>query len=346
MHTATNSTNVILLTCGIVLLVGCRPPPAKYHHGPSRKTSAESPQRTIYNTNRAPRQINRQPHQTQPTNILDELELASAVSPSAEPIRDPSATATRANEIFAQLNRKIGPESPPKTRHAIGTPKRVFDTPKREDSPIVRDGNAIRKPTSQSAERTLSRKRSTKLTTIRTPNKPQPHRKSARSAKTAAIFGGPKREWTPFSHKESRRPNRTSATPKRISSFDSTNRLTTYRPRNYRAPRRKIPADAQISDKPLTQRKLMRRIQVVYLRGLARCHKKLLEIRPRASGKVKLNFVVGPAGDVKPTSIKGFHQIVERCIGKQVKRWKFSPPIMDGHPTEQPFAISLQLQAR
>lgn len=96
--------------------------------------------------------------------------------------------------------------------------------------------------------------------------------------------------------------------------------------------------DLSISD--LDPASVIKRIRSKYMAGMKRCHQRILKIDPKASGKVKIRFKVGPTGRVTKAKVKGFDPTFDACIKGQASKWRFSAPKDDGKPTSADFEIS------
>ena len=96
----------------------------------------------------------------------------------------------------------------------------------------------------------------------------------------------------------------------------------------------------------LTPALVLQIIQTQYMRGLQRCYSRGLASEGASlSGKVALEFTVGPNGQVTDHSASGVSDSVESCIDNQMSTWRFpAPHDVKGNPTDAPFAVTLALQ--
>jgi hypothetical protein len=111
-------------------------------------------------------------------------------------------------------------------------------------------------------------------------------------------------------------------------------------------PGRVIPGPVEPKkDTTLTAALVLQIIQSQYMRGLQRCYSRGLASEGSLSGKVALQFTVGPTGQVTAHSASGVSDSVESCIDGQMSTWRFPIPRDDkGNAKDAPFAVTLALQ--
>jgi outer membrane biosynthesis protein TonB len=104
------------------------------------------------------------------------------------------------------------------------------------------------------------------------------------------------------------------------------------------------PVDA-LDETTLDPSEVAKRIQTRYILGIKRCHQNALKRDPKASGRVELEFTVGPSGQVTKAEVKGFDPEVDSCIKGLTRTWRFGVPKDDsGAATTASFVIPLVLK--
>jgi hypothetical protein len=96
---------------------------------------------------------------------------------------------------------------------------------------------------------------------------------------------------------------------------------------------------------PLTNERVLSRIQTAYLASIRLCYKEQLRRNPNARGKVTLSLTIDGTGKTIQGDAQGFSRDVDICINKLMPAWRFQIP-RDGEdrPTTGSFAVSLMLQ--
>lgn len=82
-----------------------------------------------------------------------------------------------------------------------------------------------------------------------------------------------------------------------------------------------------------------------YLRGIQRCHQRVLKKNPTAGGRVDIEFTVGGSGRVVSSDVNGFNREVDACIKGLTRSWRFPPPKgPGGQPGSATFFIPFVLK--
>lgn len=83
-----------------------------------------------------------------------------------------------------------------------------------------------------------------------------------------------------------------------------------------------------------------------YLEGIKRCHEQLLEVDPKAGGRVEIEITVSKVGKVVKAKVRGFDSGVDACIKGLAGKWCSAPPKdEDGKPTTATFAMPFIVKA-
>ncbi|HET6613698.1 MAG TPA: AgmX/PglI C-terminal domain-containing protein [Kofleriaceae bacterium] len=82
-----------------------------------------------------------------------------------------------------------------------------------------------------------------------------------------------------------------------------------------------------------------------YLRGIQRCHQRVLKKDPHAGGRVDIEFTVGASGRVVSSKVNGFNSEVDTCIKGLTGSWRFpAPKGAGGQPGSATFFIPFVLK--